>query len=338
DSDSLMANAQLFKDQKISPFSFYSYLKSLANKHLKDDFAAKYSNLNSFTEYLAKVNSIDSTDLFLEFENLNFEIKEAISKTEEQKILVKALRNINFLEGFFNLKVSNEELDYYLRNKDSHKVAFFEAFLKPVLKKYNISAFIDYNPSLIDPHLTELEEFYKVVKERDLAMVNNSLSEIEKRNSKVSTLIAGGFHTKGITKLLKEKGYSYIVVSPYSKTDMNEENYHFLLSGQRKPITELLNQLDVKEIFNRFMPAAPGLRVPLASNATLIKSWNTKHIAEIANATGISGNLLRLEPIILRAGLALGLMRNAEDWPGLPFSFIKVKVLQGGQRVVFHFQ
>ncbi|MEK6733198.1 MAG: hypothetical protein AABY55_06175, partial [Candidatus Omnitrophota bacterium] len=237
ESDSLNANAKLFHDQKISPFSFYSYLKDLANKHLKDEFSAKYPAMNSFVTYLAKVNSLDSTNLFIELENLNFQIKEALSKTDEQKTLVKALRNINFLEGFFNLKVSNEELDYYLNNRDSHKVAFFESFLKPAIKKYNINTFIDYNASLIDPHLTELEEFYKVVKERDLAMVNNSLSEIEKRNSKVSTLIAGGFHTKGITKLLKEKGYSYIVVSPYSKTDINEENYHFLLSGQRKPIT-----------------------------------------------------------------------------------------------------
>ncbi|HAZ10581.1 MAG TPA: hypothetical protein DCY56_05710 [Candidatus Omnitrophica bacterium] len=62
----------------------------------------------------------------------------------------KSLFKINFLENFFNLKVSNEDLDYYL---------------------------------------------YKVVKERDIAMVENSLFEIEKRNAKVSSLIAGGFHS-----------------------------------------------------------------------------------------------------------------------------------------------
>ncbi|MCX5693486.1 MAG: (d)CMP kinase [Candidatus Omnitrophica bacterium] len=244
DMDSLMAKSSLFKDQKISPFSFYSYLKDLANKHLKDEFGAKYPNLNGFVDYLTKLNSLDSTKLFIELEDLNFEIKQALSRTDEQKTLIKALRNISFLEGFFNLKVSNEELDYYLNNKDFHKVAFFESFLKPAIKKYNISTFIDYNPDLIDSHLTELEDFYKVVKDRDIAMVNNSISEIEKRNSKVSALIAGGFHTKGITKLLKEKGYSYIVISPYSKTGINEENYHYLLSGQRKPLMELAEKLN----------------------------------------------------------------------------------------------
>ena len=45
------------------------------------------------------------------------------SVTKEQKFFIKALRNIKFLEGFFNLKVSNEELDYYLENRKSHKVS-----------------------------------------------------------------------------------------------------------------------------------------------------------------------------------------------------------------------
>ncbi|MDP2920994.1 MAG: hypothetical protein Q8O12_01305 [Candidatus Omnitrophota bacterium] len=304
DSDMLMANAQLFKDQKISPFAFYSYLKDLANRHLKDDFSVRYPNLNSFTTYLTKVNSLDSTQLFLELENLNFEIKQALSKTEEQKTLVKALRNIDFLEGFFNLKVSNEELDYYLNNRDSHKVVFFESFLKPALKKYNIDTFINYSPSLIDSHLTELEEFYKVVKDRDVAMVDNSVSEIEKRGSKVSALIAGGFHTKGITKLLKEKGYSYIVVSPYSKTDIDEENYHFLLTGQRKPIEELLNQLDSKKILNKLTPA---LRVILSSNMKTLEDWNNgpDGAIKLSRLIGVGLESLQIQSLLVRGAIAL---------------------------------
>jgi len=326
DADSLMAKAQLFKDQKISPFSFYSYMRDFANKYLKDDFAAKYPNLNGFVDYLAKVNFLDSTSLFLELENLNFEIKEALSKTDEQKTFVKVLRNINFLEGFFNLKVSNEELDYYLNNKDSHRVAFFESFLKPALKKYNISAFIDYNPLLIDPHLAELEEFYKVVKERDLAMVDNSLSEIEKRNSRVSALIAGGFHTRGITKLLKERGYSYIVVSPYSKTDIDEENYHFLLSGQRKSITDLLNQLDLNEVVGRL---AVTLRVPLACDESLTASFNEKVAPLIAELSGLPIEKVIIQPGTTRMALALSLQKRAELWARSEYD-IEIKVQQPG--------
>ena len=54
-----------------------------------------------------------------------------------------------------------------------------------------------------------------------LAMIKNATREIERRNAKVAALIAGGFHTKGITRMLREKGYSYIVVSPFSATEID---------------------------------------------------------------------------------------------------------------------
>ena len=241
--DLLMAKAELFKDQKISSFSFYSYLRNLALKHMEDKME-KYPDLEEFVNYLTKINSLDTTKIFVEMEDLAYEVKQNLAKTQEQKILVQALRNIKFLENLFNLKVSNEELDYYLNNADSHKVSFFKDFLKPILKKYNIKTVIDYNSELIDMRLEEIEEFYQTVKKRDFAMVDNSIREIERRNAKVAALIGGGFHTKGITRLLKEQGYSYVVVSPYSATQIDEENYHYLLSGKRKPLSELIDEFD----------------------------------------------------------------------------------------------
>ena len=308
--DVLVVKAQLFKEQKISPFSFYSYLKALALRHVPDE-VAKYPNLNEFIDYLINVNSLDTTKLFVEMEALTYEVKQRIASTEEQKTLIKALRNIKFLEGFFNLKVSNEELDYYLGNKESHKVSFFESFLKPALEKYNISLFIDYNPELIDVHLQGLEVFYKTVKARDVAMVKNSVSEIEKRNVKVSTLIAGGFHTKGITRLLREKGYSYIVVSPYSSTDIDEENYHFLLSGRRKSITQLMEQLDLPEIVTRL---TSGLRVVLGFDKDLKAAWDEHVVPEISKIWGINEEELISGSIWERIGPVLALQKGAEKW------------------------
>ena len=91
DIDTLMAQANLFKNQKISPFSFYSYLKDLANKYLKDQLS-KYPNLMDFVDYLAKVNSLDSTRLFVEMEDLSYEIKQKLARNDEEKTLTHALR------------------------------------------------------------------------------------------------------------------------------------------------------------------------------------------------------------------------------------------------------
>ena len=306
--DSLMVEAGLFKDQKISPFSFYSYLKDLSLRYLKDSIT-KYPELDNFLSYLTKLNSLDSTKLFIEMESLTYDIKQHLAKKEEDRLLTQALRNIKFLEGFFNLKISNEELDYYLQNKESHKVGWFKSAITNLTNKTNSTnqtSYIDFNPRLIDDHLQELEDFYKIVKARDIAMVNNSLSEIEKRNIKVAALITGGFHTKGITRLLKEKGYSYVVISPYSKTDIDDENYRFLLSGKRRSLEELLKQLDFTKLVKDI---AGGLRVPLVFNGSLIEAFNNHPEIKKLGLT-----IEDLRPAIVAALLSQASPKELERW------------------------
>jgi len=239
----LSIKSSLFKDKKISPFSFYSYLDELARRHLKEGLDKHLDFLN-FVAYLRKINSLDSIKLFNEIEELTYETKDLISDNDNQKLLSKSIRNIKFLENFFNLKISNEELEYYLKNKDSFSVELFKEFLQENLERYSMEAFIDFNPDLIDKNLSELESFYAIAHKRDLAMFDNASSEIEKYKTKTIALIAGGFHTRGITNILKEQGYSYVVIAPYSKTGIDEENYKDLLSGKRKDLSELLVSLN----------------------------------------------------------------------------------------------
>ena len=262
--EKLFTKASLFKDQKISPFSFYSYMDTLAQRYLQD-YSGRYPNLFAFIAYLEKINSLDSVQLFQEIEELTYEAKDFLSVSENQKLLTKALRHIKFIEDFFNIKVSNEELDYYLANKEEHAVSFFKTFLGYNLKKYSINSFVDFNEDLIDGNLPELEHFYEIAKKRDIAMFNNTVQEIERRRAKIAALIMGGFHTRGVTQLLKERGYSYVVISPYSSTGIDEENYRYLLSGKRKPLSDLIDELN--EL----------LRPPLLlSNEEFKKAYNEK--------------------------------------------------------------
>ena len=52
---------------------------------------------------------------------------------------------------------------------------------------------------------------------------------MERDNVNLAVLIAGGFHTPTLTKLLKDDGYSYVVVSPKVTTETDEELYRATL-------------------------------------------------------------------------------------------------------------
>ncbi|MCX5687150.1 MAG: hypothetical protein NTV71_00650, partial [Candidatus Omnitrophica bacterium] len=162
----------------------------------------------------------------------------------------KALRDIHILQKLFNLEVSNEEYSYYLKRKDEFKMSFFKTIITGLVDNAGLSNqanYIDFNSALIDSHLPELEHFYNISYERDIKMSKNAMKKIEEVNSKVSAIVTGGFHTQGITKALKENGYSYVVIAPYAKTGMDEENYRFLLSGKRKSIEDLISQINNEE-------------------------------------------------------------------------------------------
>jgi len=238
--DALVAKAMLFKDKKLSSYSFYSYLDELSKTYVKDSYAA-FPDLFKYIGYLNRVNSLDSIQLFQEIDNLTYETLGLLSENEKQKNLTKAIRNIGIMDDLFNISVSNDQYDYYRKNKNEFNVNFFRTLITGLSGS---GGDIDYNPALIDNHLAELEHFYDIAYKRDIEMSANALKKIEEANAKVSAIITGGFHSQGITKALKDRGYSYIVISPYSKTTIDEENYRFLLSGKRRPIEDLISEMN----------------------------------------------------------------------------------------------
>jgi|GEM_PF-3049214 len=72
----------------------------------------------------------------------------------------------------------------------------------------------------LDALVTRSKSFYQLAKERDVAMMNR-FSELLKPNER-AVIITGGFHSDGITQLLKEKNISYSVILP----DVEEINDH----------------------------------------------------------------------------------------------------------------
>jgi len=244
----LLSKASLFKDKKISPYSFYLYLSGLAGKYLKDK-SPEYPDLFEYSDYLNQLNSLNSAVLYQEIDELTYETMDLLSDTSDQKTLTKALRDIRILQKLFNLEVSNEEYGYYLEKKDEFKTSFFKIVIADLTNSAGSpekADYIDFDPALIDSHLPELEHFYDLSYKRDIEMSRNAIKKIEEMNSKVSAIVTGGFHTQGITKALKENGYSYVVISPYAKTGIDEENYRFLLSGKRKSIEDLISQMNEK--------------------------------------------------------------------------------------------
>ena len=82
-------------------------------------------------------------------------------------------------------------------------------------KIINISNMADFKAESllqIRGELEAFEKFNEAAISRDQVLVNNLIKKADSLKPRLSILISGGFHTQGITKLLKRKNVAYASV------------------------------------------------------------------------------------------------------------------------------
>ena len=235
---------------KVTSGEYYTYLQSLSSRMGKGvrsqdpriltelvtskEGKNEYPNLNLYIKYNKLYDRIDQNRLFSEISELEEEVKEKLCEREEERKLVKLSRMLGVLRDLTSLKISNEDLEYYYKHRDEITPGMFSNFITahnapsplPLPQGERIKVgearrgLPNYgtaqrpSPTLVKANLSKFEEFYRIALNRNKALVDNTISRMEKEGVRVAVLIAGGFHTPGITELLRDKNMSYVVVTP----------------------------------------------------------------------------------------------------------------------------
>ena len=239
DELSKLVNQSLeFKLGKIEGNTFYSYLASLAEEN-SISIAKNYTNLDKYIVYSHIYAKIDNEKLFDELDNILESAKGKMFQNDDQRALDKLWKDVTVILGFMNIELTNKEYEYYTANKGNFGPSNFIDFVNKQASKYGLT----YNISTPDEGLnnvfTKLIDFYEIALKRDDILVQNMFKGMHGKKTDIAVLITGGFHTKGVTKFLKEKDASYVVVSPTITQD-TESPYIAVLTGQKTPFEELI--------------------------------------------------------------------------------------------------
>lgn len=238
DLEDLFLKSVNFKSAKISAGKYYTYLRELAKSYGVD--YAQYPNLSLYTDYLVIYEKVDTFNLFKEIASLENAIKEGLFKNEDQRLLDKLSKDIRVLKDMFNISLAREDVEYYQKNKNDFRAQVFLDFIKKEAKKYKTSFNYDADFSLIDKCIPDLENFYRIADTRDDAIVENTLKKMDEDRLEVAALITGGYHTEGIAQRLRERGISYIVISPRITKPDTENPYLSILTSEKLPYKEML--------------------------------------------------------------------------------------------------
>lgn len=252
-----------FRSNKVSDIVFHDYLESLAVEHGLN--SAIYKNLVAYTEYLRLSREINHLKVFDEAQDLEERTQIALCNNQDQQSLVQYSKSVSMLKDLYALKLTHRHLDYMDEHPGSFDIANIQKFLNKTSAKYGLDTLL--TDSLISPDrqaLNNSKEFYRLALMRDIALTDNTLKRMKQYRKDKAILVTGGFHTQGITNILRKKDISYVVICPTIGLNDCDKIYEKRINGTLPSMyalqTALANMLsvqlksgeaDVQELFSK---------------------------------------------------------------------------------------
>ncbi|MCB4792670.1 MAG: radical SAM protein [Elusimicrobia bacterium] len=244
------------------PNQLYVYLSRIA-KRFGPSVMQDFPNLNKFFEYLEVTQNINPILLIDEEHNLINEIRLRLARTKSEREVVFLNEFIRNFKDYLAYKSSTKDYEYIRANTEQFKYLWVK-YVKneeltgiqeyfDLLNEYYAANFLrnncliancgilqttDYRPQTTDhrPQTTGMP-VNEGIALLPLAMVPSDALE---NATEVIVLITGGFHTAGLSELLKERGVPYLVVTPNvtQNTGLAESVYAKLLEYQSQMLLE----------------------------------------------------------------------------------------------------
>jgi preprotein translocase subunit SecA len=214
----LNTKCQEYQTSQLAPEAFALFLKELI---AEEKLTVKMSNtLGSQVVRQKRLRDIEGTKFFREFERYAQSVKESLFRNDEERRLDRQTRCLALLERFAALELSREEWTQI--NGGRKKVESAGRNSRDVFMMFR-------------DHFA----FYENAIRRETALFGNliKLFTPSTLNSAPSTsarpiFVAGGFHSHGMTRLLRGKGISYVLVRPQINSLPEDNHYRAQMRGE----------------------------------------------------------------------------------------------------------
>ncbi|MFH1395317.1 MAG: HAD hydrolase-like protein [Candidatus Omnitrophota bacterium] len=268
--ESLARETILLKQQRITESSYYKNLSMIASK--KDVDINEYTDLAGYIEYLSFYDNLNIFGVQMETKFLEEEIIKKISLTNKEKLLYDLVEFTEKLKLFLALKSNPDQTNSILRQIPEINLSDYFMFLEKdeCITEKSVIAFL--------AGVKDNIEFYKTADARNKAMIANTVKAMKKEGKSAAALISGGYHTKGLTTLMKQNGLSYLILMPRFSKD-EERPYVTILTKKKDPYIELAQE------------GAYSLALPLLSESKEITQFDEAIIYTAVHIVRSGGSL-----------------------------------------------
>jgi GNAT superfamily N-acetyltransferase len=204
----LTNDAVAFRLGNITNADFYARLKTLCARH--DLALARYPAMDAYVRYVLLSDAIDADRVLADVSKMEQSVYAALAVTPRERQLLAQSRRLSLSDKLIHFSLSPDE-------------------------------WAQYEALAADPALVPFERFYREAQARNAAMADNLLRAMDSNKTSVAVLVTGGFHSSGITELLKQRGVTSIVFTPkISKVESGRGSEYLSVFTQNKtPLDQL---------------------------------------------------------------------------------------------------
>jgi isocitrate lyase len=238
---------------------YYQYLKDLCRKNQID--LARHRQLDAYISYVQVAEKINRNTLLDELTRLEKEVQDTLAASPAQKELLALVRDSSLLHKLLQHEMTPQDWKLYENRRE--EILQIARRLSVIASEAKQSQ--SFPPATSHEPLAALllpfESFCRLAIERNQALTGNLLAQMKAQKASSAVLVAGGFHTDGLTRLLQDKGASYIVLTP--KLDRIDPNKKYMDVFARDPLPiEKLFMAEPISVVSARVPAARILAEP----------------------------------------------------------------------------
>ncbi|MBN1823462.1 MAG: protein kinase [Endomicrobiales bacterium] len=236
----------------------YVYLARMADEY-RLDLSVNYPQLAEFFSYLEKSKNVNPMSLIGEEKTLIEELRAGFSMTKSELEVAFLSDFYSYFKDYLNNSISADDYEFF-----SKRFAEFKTLWVTHCGTARIAG--------LEKDFELLDAYYKGNVERNGCFIKNILADLGPDYSgisagsgtdpqkmldgakKVAVVVSGGFHTRGIEKLLSDKRISFITVTPNVTQDTKtaEAVYNEIAKTQARILKEAFANMPLFELVGEF--------------------------------------------------------------------------------------
>ncbi|MCG3176805.1 MAG: hypothetical protein MOGMAGMI_01769 [Candidatus Omnitrophica bacterium] len=256
-----------YKAGRTTEADFHLFLTDLAHRYRLDP--ASYPDLARYTEYLVLFETIDLPGLLGEMARYEDALLEACMSGEDDARLLRVERVWSRISSMLRGIATYEEVRDLAATGMRASIDSFALDLTELAERHRVPMFGGGPPRDLRRALAVASRFYRLAEKRNDALVANTLGRMKSTDTRAAALVTGGYHSPGISRLLRERRLSHLVILPRI-TDPNKKRPYMVILTRRPAAYErqLSSETGRYQIAIRSVFTA-GRNNPLATDAEL---------------------------------------------------------------------